>query len=220
MFEKLSPSSAKPGYLTPAWYIRLALALCGVAVVLFGGWDMYTKMQAQTHVSVPVSRASVVQTPFRLTAPPLQPVRLSIPTLGVHADVEPVGNNAHGAMATPKKITNVAWYKLGAMPGNPGNAVFAGHVNNALTTAGVFAHLDQLSVGDVVVVSDTEGRSLFFSVTQIADYAEDDAPLAAIFAADGPSGLVLITCAGDWNPRARSYEKRLVVYTRLLDRSE
>lgn len=114
-------------------------------------------------------------------------------------------------MATPTDYADVAWYALGGRPGGGGNAVFAGHVNNALTKAGVFAHLNQLHLGDYVTVSDKDGHTLVYKVMAIDQYPADEAPAASIFAAQGPSQLVLITCDGDWVPAQKTFDKRLVI---------
>jgi len=114
-------------------------------------------------------------------------------------------------MATPTDFADVAWYAPGGRPGGTGNAVFAGHVNNALTTAGVFAHLKQVNLGDYVTVSDKDGYTIVYKITAIDQYPADEAPAASIFATEGPSQLVLITCDGDWVPTEKTFDKRLVI---------
>lgn len=118
-------------------------------------------------------------------------------------------------MATPKNFQDAGWYDMGARPGEAGNAVIAGHVNNALTMAGVFQHLGDIRVGDTIAVSDAHGTTLNYVVTETDQYSTTNAPTAAIFSTNGPSQIVLITCDGVWDPAAHSYDKRLVVYARL-----
>jgi LPXTG-site transpeptidase (sortase) family protein len=108
-------------------------------------------------------------------------------------------------------MTDTAWYKDGSRPGQAGNAVFAGHVNNALTTSGVFGHLNQVHLGDYVTVADQEGKTLVYKVTALDQYPADEAPVASIFAKTGPSQLVLITCDGEWVPAEKTFDKRLVI---------
>lgn len=139
------------------------------------------------------------------------PARIKIPAIGVDAEVEQVGQRADGAMAAPADYADVAWYAPGGRPGGEGNAVFAGHVNNALTKAGVFAHLSQVYLGDYVTVSDKDGYTMVYKVTAIDQYPADEAPAASIFADKGPSQLVLITCDGDWVPAQKTFDKRLVI---------
>jgi len=148
------------------------------------------------------------------TAGVLVPARLKVPGLGIDAKVEEVGKRADGAMGTPADFMNVGWWSEGSKPGAAGNAVFAGHVNNALTKPGVFEHLSQIKRGDYITVSDAEGRTLVYEVSEVSLYETDRAPLARIFARTGPSQLVLITCEGDWLEDEQSFDKRLVVIAR------
>ena len=118
-------------------------------------------------------------------------------------------------MDTPQALANVAWYAPGQKPGEKGNAVFAGHVNNALGTAGVFKELSALQKGDEVQVVGESGATLTYIVESSNEYFLDRAPLEQIFANEGSSGIALITCEGSWDPSARTYDKRLVVVARL-----
>ena len=65
-------------------------------------------------------------------------------------------------------------------------------------------------------MTDASGNSLNFAVTSVQTISADAAPDASIFATSGPSGLVLITCQGDWVPSAHSYHERLVVFASLI----
>lgn len=152
------------------------------------------------------------------TTTPITPVRLKIPAIGVSANVQQVGQKADGSMATPSNFQDVGWYTLGPKPGAAGNAVIAGHVNNALTMGGVFEHLSDVKVGDYVTVTDASGKTLIYVVTQTAQYTTDSAPASDIFSQNGPSQLVLITCDGAWDAAAHSYNKRLVVYAQLTNK--
>ncbi len=158
--------------------------------------------------SVPAALASAT------TTGPFVPSRLKVPSLGIDADVEEVGRKADGSMGTPADFMNVGWWSEGSKPGEQGNAVFDGHVNNALTKAGVFEHLSQVHKGDYVTVSDAEGHTLVYEVSEVSLYKTDRAPVARIFATTGPSQLVLITCDGEWLEDSREFDKRLVVVAR------
>lgn len=198
---------------------RAILALCGTFFVLYGASDLITRLENLSFGAGGGSIAfgSVADSFSPLaTSSPLVPSRLIIPSIGVDARVEPVGNDQHGAMKTPSSFGDVAWYALGSRPGEPGSAVIAGHVNNALTKAGVFEHLDLLHTGDTLELRDTLGASHTYAVRDIENYAPGGAPLDAIFSKQGPSQVVLITCAGDWDPKARSYDERLVIFASLI----
>lgn len=150
------------------------------------------------------------------TAESIIPVKLDIPSIGVSASVEQVGVDHNGAMQTPSSFRTVGWYKDGAKPGEAGNAVIDGHVNNALTTAGVFEHLGELRLGDTIRVADASGRTLTFVVNNEQVYSVDNAPTAGIFSRTGAPGLALITCDGAWDNGKKEFNKRLVVYAALV----
>jgi len=219
---------------------RYAAITFGCLVILVGGYDAASRLLrvvdtagfSQTLLSHSIvftafAPAAALQDPSLLNAlipastatssDPLTPSKIKVPSIGVYADVELVGKKDDGSMDTPKNFNNVGWYKLGSKPGEAGNAVFAGHVNNALATAGVFAHLSEIKIGDYVTVeSNNNGKTLVYVVTQLNQYPVSEAPAAQIFATTGPSQIVLITCDGDWVGSAHSFDKRLVVVARLM----
>ena len=146
---------------------------------------------------------------------PGKPVTLIIPKLGITTQVELAGLDSTGAMEVPKLPEDVAWYKLGARPGMPGNAVIAGHLD---WTAGpaVFWHLNELSSGDTVTVVDDKQVSWEFKVTKVASYAYIQFPLQHVFGDGSEANLNLITCAGQFNHSTKNYSNRMVVYTQLV----
>ncbi len=204
---------------------RYAAMAVGILVVLVGLADVTSRLaqsvlgdDALFNAFAPAaalrSSSAVVPEAVATSSSVLVPARLKVPSLGISALVEEVGQRADGAMGTPADFMNVGWWSEGSKPGEKGNAVFAGHVNNALTLPGVFAHLSQVKKGDYVTVSDAEGRTLVYEVVEVSLYETDKAPLAKIFAKTGPSQLVLITCEGEWLEDERSFDKRLVVVAR------
>lgn len=226
MLEKLSRSYS----VNHARGLRIAASVIGVFVVLVGAADVSSRMahsafgdNASLYSFAPAvtllgnynADAGVISTSTKAkvaSTMPLIPVRLQIPSIGVDAAVEQVGKKDDGSMGTPTKFGNVAWYAPGSLPGQPGNAVMDGHVNNALTTAGVFEHLSQIAPGDDIVVLNASGTPIKFVVSKVEEYPVDTAPAASIFATTGPSQLVLITCDGDWVQSQKSFDKRLVVF--------
>ncbi|MES2214220.1 MAG: class F sortase [Patescibacteria group bacterium] len=146
------------------------------------------------------------------------PTRLVIPTLGINANVQHVGINAKGNMATPNNFTDVSWYKPGTTPGDIGSAVMAGHVDNGLALSGVFKHLEDIQPGADVYVTRGDGKKLHFKVDRTVLYPYQDVPTAGVFTStDGKAHLNLVTCTGDWVPGQKTYDQRLVVYTTLVD---
>ncbi|SEM69522.1 LPXTG-site transpeptidase (sortase) family protein [Paenibacillus sp. cl141a] len=103
----------------------------------------------------------------------------------------------------------------GILPGQKGNAIMAGHVDN-YTGPAVFYPLKKLKPGEPVVLSDNEGKYLVFKVVAVESYPTAEAPIEKIFGDTEMEQLNLITCTGKYNRAKGEHEKRLVVYTRLL----
>jgi sortase A len=144
------------------------------------------------------------------------PARLIIPALHIDASVQQVGLTARGDMGIPSNFTDVAWYKYGTIPGQVGSAVIDGHVDNGLALAGVFKHLNDLKIGDDVYVEQKDGSKIHFAVVDIESYPYKDAPSGIIFNQIDAARLNLITCQGTWVPVGRTYDQRLVVFTKLV----
>jgi sortase (surface protein transpeptidase) len=143
------------------------------------------------------------------------PSRIRIPAIGIDTDVEQVGKTRDGAMDVPQSFWTVGWYKLGFKPGEPGSAVMAGHVDNPKGPA-IFWDLRKLQPGNKVLVSDRTGKELVFEVFEAENYPFDNAPLSRIFGNTDDVYLNLITCTGVFDRSSQNYDKRLVVYTRLI----
>ncbi len=145
------------------------------------------------------------------------PITLRIPKIGVDAQVESVGLDSTGAMATPTTAFRVAWYDGGPLPGQPGNAVIDGHLDSRIYGMAVFWNLGKLAPGDKVEVEMPGKRWLTFVVERVAVYPYDDAPLDEIFGPSQVPHLNLITCSGIFDRSSHNYDRRRVVYTRLDD---
>lgn len=145
-----------------------------------------------------------------------KPERLIIPKLQINAGVESVGLDTNGNMDTPKHNANVGWYNLGYYPGEPGNAVMAGHLDASDGKPAVFWRLDELQQGDEVILNKTDGHTLRYKVIAKAQYLYNDFPIQEVFGSSNESKLNLITCGGVWDKSERIYSHRTVVYTQLV----
>lgn len=142
----------------------------------------------------------------------VSPERLRIPEIGIDALIEHVGLNPRGNMAVPSTYGTVAWYKDGTTPGDVGNAVIAGHLDNSLGLSGIFENLNRLRIGDRIEIVGENGERITFGIISMNVYKSAAAPADEIFGGDGTSrNLVLITCNGAWDDGVKSYDKRLVV---------
>jgi LPXTG-site transpeptidase (sortase) family protein len=144
------------------------------------------------------------------------PKTLSIPSLDIETNIKHVGVTASGNMATPGNFSDVAWYKFGAAPGFAGSAVIAGHLDNALAINGIFKNLNKLEAGDDVYIVSNGGTKYHFKVMDVKTYPYNQAPTEEIFNASDAARLNLVTCAGEWDKKLKTYTERLVVYTTLV----
>lgn len=110
--------------------------------------------------------------------------------------------------------TLASWYNLGPRPGEVGPAVVLGHVNGA-GKQGIFANLRNSREGDRIVVSREDGSQVMFEVYKIRTIDKDRFPKDLVYGnTEGPE-IRLITCGGELNRAARSYESNVIVFARL-----
>ena len=153
----------------------------------------------------------------KVTREQAYPVQVQIPVLGVDAAVEAIGKQANGAMATPTEPDNVAWYSYGAIPGENGSVVMAGHLDKADASRAVFWDLGKLVKGDEIIITAVSGTRYRYVVTGSQSYPYNKAPLKAIFGFDLASRLNLITCRGSWDRNRQTYSQRVVVTSELVE---
>jgi sortase (surface protein transpeptidase) len=129
----------------------------------------------------------------------------------VDAPVDPVGVAPDGQMALPDDVDRTGWYRFGPAPGAAGNAVVAGHVDDAEQGTGALAPLREVAVGTEVVVTDSAGTTSRWRVVSRDLIGKQALPLAAIFARAGAPRLVLVTCGGPFLRQQGSYADNVVV---------
>ena len=176
----------------------------------------------------------IVDPDLDLKAGPVHvPLELQIPSLKVNAPILGVGLNPENAMDSPKgsiddPVWHTAfWYRGGGIPGDIGTATIAGHVNDPLGRPEIFANLEDLQPGDLIIVHlKNTTMDIRFTVDQIEVYSvkesSDPAVLTQIYgtgpvsgtapqpALDSLSHLTLITCAG--NIVNGQFDHHVVVY--------
>ncbi len=142
------------------------------------------------------------------------PVRVTIPAIGVNASVQDVGLADDGSMGVPIGYEDVAWYQLGVDPGQAGYSAFTGHISS-IYFPGVFYNIDGLGKGNTVHVFGDDGTELVFLVQEVLRYPADTFPMNKVFGQTTTAGVALITCGGDWDPVAHLFADRIVVFATL-----
>ena len=144
-----------------------------------------------------------------------RPVGLGIDALGIAgATVIEVGVEPNGDMEVPP-ADRVGWYRYGPTPGTDGSAILAAHIAYNGEN-GVFVRLDDLEAGDEVEVAYEDGTTGRFVVESNQRFDKDELPQDLVFARSGPPRLVLVTCGGQFDSQARSYEDNVVVVARPI----
>jgi len=151
---------------------------------------------------------STGEAPAKAMLPP--PTRVRIKKIGVNSALQALHLDALGALQAPTDFGMAGWYADGTVPGEPGPAVIAGHVDSKSGRA-VFFRLKELRAGDVIEVQRASAW-VVFRVTQVTRYAKDGFPTAQVYGPTPDAQLRLITCGGPFDRAVRSYVDNIVVY--------
>lgn len=130
------------------------------------------------------------------------------------SSLQSLGLLPDGALQSPSQWQVAGWYAKGILPGDPGPAVIAGHVDSVNGPA-VFFRLKQLRSGDAIIVTRKDGRRLHFVVDQVQQFPKNRFPTAAVYGPTPTPVLRLVTCTGDFDRSKRSYVDNLVVSAHL-----
>lgn len=144
------------------------------------------------------------------------PVAVEAQGVALHAPLVAVGKTPDGALDVPDFGT-AGWYQHSVVPGAPGAAVLAGHVDST-TGPDVFYRLNDLRPGDEVLVRHADGATSRFTVHDREVVDKEELPVHRIFDAPTRPELRLITCGGPFDTDERSYRSNVVVYAHLSDR--
>jgi LPXTG-site transpeptidase (sortase) family protein len=181
----------------------LRWSAAGVFIALGVGLA-YLLLPQQSLFAPPVAEAE--PTPVN----PLEGMRLVIPKLAVEAPLIEAPFVAQ--QWDISRLTNEVAHLAGtAYPGQPGNAVLAGHITIPGGGWGPFQELDQLEAGDRVFIE--QGRLTWvYEVTERRIVEPGDVEVAF---PTNDTRLTLLTCAG-WSDILDSYAQRIVVIALLV----
>ncbi|GAA2711430.1 class F sortase [Micromonospora olivasterospora] len=154
-------------------------------------------------------------------APPLpraDPTRITIPAIGVRADLVPVAVTGTGELEVPPpdRPTVAGWYRLGVSPGEAGNAVIVGHVDSRDTGPAVFFDLGRLRPGDRIRVARADATEVTFAVDGIGSYPKTAFPADLVYGAGAVPRLRLVTCGGRFDERQGGYLDNVVVFATAI----
>jgi hypothetical protein len=235
-------SGARAAFAAPLAAATILLAACGSAPArpLVGAMAL---PQFDDPAAATLSTASPAPSPTAVpatdttgggyvssgTSAPRYPLvaHLDAPTVNVHVPVVAVGI-VRGAMDAPEGPLGSAfwregfWLRQGAVPGTPGTATIAGHLDDTAGRPAAFWNIRNLHTGDEVdVTRASDGAVLRYRIVETdvwsISQANSKTNLARIYgsggSADGVSRLTLITCTGRWT--GTEYDHRFLAFAVL-----
>jgi sortase (surface protein transpeptidase) len=193
----------------PRGLLAGAVVVAGTVALVWPGAAVPAAVPAAGAAAAATSAVPVVAEPStqRSAAPP---VRVRVPAIGVDSELLRLGTDPAGALVAPDDYDLAGWFAAGAVPGDVGPAVVAGHVDSVDGPA-VFARLDELAPGDEVLVDREDGTTAVFTVTGLGRYPKSDFPTEAVYGPTPRAELRLVTCGGEFDRSARSYLDNVVV---------
>ncbi len=216
-------------------FLRWVAAVLVVALIIMGMWfgyRWYTAGDKPPLLPVPASAMAdpnIDETPVtdeqveKHVVPASQPRYISIPALNItNARVMSVGLTKNNMIDTPKNISDTAWYNKSALPGSGTGAVVIDGHNGGATRDGVFASLDALSPGDTIIIERGDGKKFTYNVVEnetmsLKEANETGMKKMLLPVEDGKESLSLITCAGNWVPRDKVFDKRIMLRAVAID---
>ena len=143
------------------------------------------------------------------------PRYISIPKLKItRTRVLRMGLDKEEAIKTPRNVWDTGWYDGSSKPSeSTGAALIVGHVSGP-TNGGVFYNLYRLSMGDEIQVTQGDGTVLTYKVISKEEVPADGMNMNNYLVSKNvdKAGLTLMTCAGEYNPKTQTYDKRLAVF--------
>lgn len=218
------PNNRQRHHLLLRWVVLPVVA----ALLCTAGWTIYQRCMTSTAPLSPepvvatadptVNEAPIPQATINnYRVPATHPRYISIPALGAtKARVIAVGLTKAGALDTPRNIGDTAWYTKSAYPGQGSGSVLIDGHNGGISRDGVFYGLDKLKVGDAIIIERGDGTQVRYTVTENRTESLKEANATGMTRLLTPydptkEGLGLITCAGNWSPRDRLFDKRILV---------
>lgn len=157
--------------------------------------------------------------PGSLILPPSPPVSLVVPAIGIKASIIALGRNADGTIQVPSlddPNAEPGWYENSPSPGTLGPAIILGHIDSRQSGPGVFYSLSDLKQGDAVDVARADGTVAMFTIDAVQTVPKSSFPTLEVYGNLNHAGLRLISCGGEFDPDALSYESNVIVFASLV----
>ncbi len=214
----------------------IILAVLGICLLKIAVWEHHyysslegtTRATSDTTTNAPVETSEDVdesdvteqmKQAWKVAAD--KPRFLSIESLGIdRARVIEVGLNNKGRLLVPGNIFDVGWYRSSGKPGAGGTLVIDGH-NGGPNIEGVFKHLPDLKIGDIITIERGDGKFFKYRVVENEQVplSEADSAMNKMLVSPeaGKESISLITCSGVWSQAQQTYLSRQFVRAIKVD---
>ena len=206
------------------WVFAVSGALAGLGVTaLVIAVAMWPSAASELTVASPIVVERAVDVVPTARAPQTNPdagdpIRVRIPEINVDADVIDLGLNPDRTLEVPEDFEQTGWYTGRSIPGEPGPAVIAGHVDST-TGPAVFFRLHELDEGDLVFIDRDDDLTALYRVSGAVDIHKTSFPTDQVYGSTVEPTLRLITCGGTFDRDEGSYEGNLIVFADYLGTS-
>ena len=196
---------------------RLASATVSVSLLamLLGGCESARDIDmSAVAAGEPSAAAPSLLSSYRSTRSHTQtaaPVRLRIPSIDVDTGLEALGRGEDNSIEVPRQPSSAGWWAGGSRPGQVGPAVILGHVTSK-TGPAVFYRLEELAVGDEILVDRADETTARFLVSSLDSYPKSEFPSELVYYPTVRPELRLVTCGGPLDGSTRHYRDNLVVF--------
>jgi sortase (surface protein transpeptidase) len=144
-----------------------------------------------------------------------RPSGIQVESIGVKTWITAIGVDPNRAIRVPHRADIVGWWSGGSVPGEIGPTVLVGHFDSK-SRAGVFERLKDVKVSDLVIISQTDGSTYTYFVTEVQQLKKTAFPTERVYGRTKESALRLVTCGGKFDRSTGHYVENTVVYADLL----
>jgi hypothetical protein len=194
--------------------------------VALAGWGVWHLRPAGGLASGPpplpapvITAASAPAQPVRLieSLPRSLPYKIVVKKISLWALVEQIGLRRDTRLETPPydKANKAFWYRHSSTPGEPGPAVFLGHVDSKDKIAAFF-YLSKIRPGNQVEIVREDRSTAIFEVTSVEQFSKQNFPTDRVYGYTEEPTLRLVTCGGKYNTKTQSYQDNIVVFATMV----
>lgn len=200
--------------------LAVAIVLALVALIWFtvrpSPAPSYSKPNVITHSTDTPDETKPAENSYEWRGGPDDPKYIKLPTINAEGFIQNVGVDQNKQVAVPNNIHMAGWFKDSVKPGQKGLSIVDGHLNGR-SNDGIFVNLEDIKKDDVYTVEFGNGSTKKFKVAEVVTVDTKEA--ASVLFSQNPkvtNQLNLITCGGNFDPKARLYDKRVVVTSELV----